>query len=134
MRVVFKKSGGYLRGEGYRVMEEALATVASFNAVYSQNDDMMLGALEAMENAGITSEKVLTIGTDAVPEALTAIREGQLDATIQHPIGMAEIALEELVDYLRTGNLPEWKEYLVEPWVITSENISTGDFYSVIQD
>jgi ABC-type sugar transport system substrate-binding protein len=134
MKVVFKKCGGYLRDEGYRVMEEALATVAGFNAVYSQNDDMILGAMEAMENAGITPEKIVTIGTDAIPKALIAIREGRLDATIQHPISIAEVALEKLVHYLKTGNLPEWKEHLVKPWVITSENISTGDFYPIIQD
>jgi len=134
MKVVFKKSGGYLRDEGYRVMEEALATVAGFNAVYSQNDDMILGAIEAMENAGIPPQKILTIGTDGIPKALIAIREGRLDATIQHPISIADIALEKLVHYLKTGNLPEWKEHLVKPWVITSENISTGDFYSVIKE
>ena len=134
MEVVFKKSGGFFREEGYRVMEEALATVADFDAVYSQNDDMILGALEAMENAGVTPEEVLTIGTDAIPEALIAICEGRLDATTQYPISQAEIALEELVHYLESGDLPEWKEYFVEPWVITSENISTGDFYSMIQD
>ena len=134
MKVVFKKCGGYLSDEGYRVMEEALATVAGFNAVYSQNDDMILGAMEAMENAGIPPQKIVTIGTDAIPKALIAIREGRLDATIQHPISIAEVALEKLVNYLKTGNLPEWKEHLIKPWVITSENISTGDFYHVIQD
>jgi ABC-type sugar transport system substrate-binding protein len=134
MKAVFKKSGGFFRDEGYRVMEEALATVGGFNAVYSQNDDMVLGAIEAMENAGITQQEILTIGTDAIPKALIAIREGRLDATIQYPISQVEIALEKLVYYLKTGKLPGWKEYLVKPWVITSENISTGDFYSVIQD
>lgn len=134
MKVVFKKSGAFLRDEGYRVMEEALATVASFNALYSQDDDMVLGAIEAMENAGIPSEEILTIGTDAIPKALIAVREGRLDGTIQYPISQVEIALEKLVHYLKTGNLPEWKEHLVKPWVITSENISTGDFYSVIQE
>ena len=134
MKVVFKKSGGYLRNEGYRVMEETLATVAGFNAVYSHNDDMILGALEAIENAGIPPEKIVTIGTDAVPKALIAILEGRLDATIQHPISIVDIALEKLVHYLKTGNLPEWKEHLVKPWVITNKNISTGNFYSIIQE
>jgi len=134
MKIVFKKSGGFLRDEGYRIMEEAMAKVVSFDAVYSQNDDMILGAIEAMENAGITPEKVLTIGTDAIPKALIAIREGRLDATTQYPISQVEIALEKLVNYLKTGNMPQWKEHLVKPWVITIENISTGDFYSIIQD
>ena len=80
------------------------------------------------------SGTLLTIGTDAIPEALVAVRDGQLDATIQYPIIQAEIALEKLVHYLETGKLPAWKEYLVKPWVITSKNISTGDFYSVIED
>jgi ABC-type sugar transport system substrate-binding protein len=134
MKVVFQKSGGYLRDEGYRIMEEALATVAGFNAVYSHNDDMILGAIGAIEDAGIRPQKIITVGTDAIPEALIAIREGRLDATIQHPVCIAVIALEELVNYLRTGNPPEWKEHLVKPWIITKENISTGDFYSIIQD
>jgi len=134
MKIVFKKGGGYLRDGGYMVMEEAMAMVADFDAVYSQNDDMVLGALEAMENVGISLEEIVTIGTDAIPKALMAIREGRLDATIQHPISIAEIALEKLMHYLKTGNLPERKEYLVKPWVITSENISAGDFYSVIQE
>ncbi|MBW2648164.1 MAG: substrate-binding domain-containing protein, partial [Deltaproteobacteria bacterium] len=42
MKVVFQKSGGFFREGGYRVMEEALATVANFDAVYSQNDDMRM--------------------------------------------------------------------------------------------
>jgi len=134
MKVVFEKSGGFFRDEGYWVMEEALASVGGFNAVYSQNDDMVLGAIEALENAGIPLEKILTIGTDAIPKALIAVREGRLDATIQYPISQVEIALEKLVHYLKTGSLPEWQEHLVKPWVITRENISTGDFYSVIQE
>ena len=134
MKIVFKKNGAYLYEQGYNVMKEALASVTSFDAIYSQNDDMILGAIEAMEHAGIPSEKILTIGTDAIPKALIAIREGRLDATIQHPISQAEIALEKLVNYLKTGNLPACKELLVKPWVITSENISTGDFYSIIQN
>jgi len=134
MKVVFKKSGGFLRDEGYRVMEEALAKVTRFDAIYSHNDDMILGAIEVLENAGITPEKVLTIGTDAIPNALIAIREGRLDATIQYPIYQVEIALEKLVNYLKTGKLPEWREHLVKPWVITRKNISTGDFYSILQN
>jgi ribose transport system substrate-binding protein len=133
MEVVFQKSGGYLQDKGYIVMKEALATVVYFDAIYAQNDDMILGAIEAIEGAGISPKQIVTIGTDAIPKALIAIREGRLDATIQHPISMAEIALENLVNYLKTGNPPKWKEYLVEPWVITDENISTGDFYYVIQ-
>ena len=114
-------------------MEDALASVPHFDAVYAQNDDMILGAIEAMENAGIPSEQVLTIGTDAIPEALIAIEAGRLDATVQYPISQAEIALEELVEYLQTGSLPDWKTFLVTPWLITKENIDTGDFYIYVQ-
>ena len=134
MKVVFRKSGGFLRDEGYRVMREVIATVADFDAIYSQDDDMVLGALEAMKEAGIRPEDLLIIGTDAIPEALIAIKEGRLDATIQYPISQVDIAMERLVEYLRTGTLPAWKEYLVKPWIITSKNISTSDFYSELQN
>ena len=134
IKIVFKKSGGFLSNKGYKVMEEAIEVVTDFDAVYSQNDDMILGAIKAMEHAGITQKKILTVGTDAIPKALAAIRNGRLDATIQYPVSQVEIALEKLVHYLKTGNLPEWKECLVKPWVITDKNISSSDFYPVIQD
>jgi len=134
LEVVYAQSGKFLREEGYIIMEEALAKVAHFDAIYSQNDDMILGALEAMENAGIDLSTIVTIGTDGIPEALKAIREGRLAGTIQYPISQAEIAIEKLVYYLTDGTLPEWKKYLVKPWVITRKNISTGDFYSLIPD
>ena len=110
MKVIFKKSGGFLREQGHMIMEEAMASVSAFDAVYSQNDDMILGALEAMEQAGIAQESVVTIGTDGIPEALREIDKGRLDATIQYPIVQAEIALERLARFLRTGELPEWKK------------------------
>ena len=125
LKVVFKKSGGFFRKEGYRVIEEALATTPDFDAIYSQNDDMILGALDALKDADIKPEEVLTIGTDAIPDALVAICEGRLDATIQYPISQAEIALEELVRYLKTGKLPEWKEYFFPAMNISFVSIFT---------
>ena len=133
LEVVFRKSGGFFRDKGYLVMKEALATVTQFHAVYSQNDDMILGALEALDQAGLSPDDVVTVGTDAIPEALVALHKGRLDATIQYPIKQVEIAFERLVHFLRTDELPPWKEHLVKPWIITSENIESGDFYTELR-
>lgn len=45
-----------------------------------------------------------------------------------------EIALEMLVNYLRTGTPPKLRKHLVKPWIITRKNLSAGDFYSIIQN
>jgi ABC-type sugar transport system substrate-binding protein len=134
LEVVFCKSGGFLRREGYRIMEEAIASVDHFDAVYSHNDDMILGALEAMENEGYEPEEIVTMGTDGIPEALLAIRDGRLDGTIQYPLQQAEIALETLIDCLRTEKPAPWEEFLVTPWIITAENLFTADLYHLLEE
>jgi ABC-type sugar transport system substrate-binding protein len=88
------------------------------------NDDMALGAMQVVKERGIDVD---IIGFDALPEALAAIQDGGLTATIeQMPGGQSRQALRKLVDYLRNGVEPE-PVTLLTPIAITKDNIDQAE-------
>jgi len=132
LEVVFNQTGEFWREKGMQVMEDAItATGGDFDAVVCQNDDMMMGAIQAIQSAGINVKDVVITGYDGVPDGLRAVRDGLADCTVQYPIGQAPEVLRRLVKYLE-GEAPAEKDYEMPPWVITKENLDTGDFYSLI--
>lgn len=132
LEVVFNQTGEFWREKGMQVMEDAItATKGDFDAVVCQNDDMMMGAIQAILTAGINVDDIVITGYDAVPDGLRAVRDGLADCTVQYPIGQAPEVLGRLVAYLR-GEKPAQKDYEMPPWIITKDNLETGDFYSLI--
>jgi ABC-type sugar transport system substrate-binding protein len=131
LKIVFDQTGEFFREKGMQVMEDAITAVPDFNAVVCQNDDMMMGAIQALKSAGIPRNKYVIVGYDGVPDGLRAVRDGLADCTVQYPIGQAPEVLERLVRYLR-GQKPAEKDYDMPPWIITKDNLKTGDFYSLI--
>jgi ABC-type sugar transport system substrate-binding protein len=132
LQVVFDQTGEFWREKGMQVMEDAItSTGGDFDAVVCQDDDMMVGALQAMQSAGINLKDVVVTGYDGVPDGLRAVRDGLADCTVQYPIGQAPEVLRRLVNYLQ-GKAPAEKDYEMPPWIITKENLDTGDFYSLI--
>ena len=131
LEIVFEQTGEFFREKGMQVMEDAIQAVHDFNAVVCQNDDMMLGAIQALKTAGIDRSKYVITGYDGVPDGLRAVRDGEADCSVQYPIAQAPEVLERLVRYLR-GEKPAEKDYEMPPWIITKDNLETGDFYSLI--
>ena len=129
IEIVYSQTGEFTREQGMAVMEDAIIAAGEFDAVFAHNDDMMMGALQAMKDAGIDLDDVVTISYDGVPDALRAIQDGEHDATIQYPAGQAGMAMTIIIDYLENGTMPENKDDKIDPWVITIDNLDTGDFY-----
>ncbi|WP_207721758.1 sugar ABC transporter substrate-binding protein [Christensenella tenuis] len=82
--------------------EEAMALTENWiqsygdqiNAIFSQNDEMVMGALKAAENNNM-KENMIIVGVDAIPDALQAVKDGRLDATVfQDAYGQATMAVE----------------------------------------
>ena len=66
--------------------------------IVAANDDMALGAIEAVKARGI-ADKVQVIGFDALPEALAAVRDGGLAGTVeQFPGGQSRKAMQIMVE------------------------------------
>jgi ribose transport system substrate-binding protein/inositol transport system substrate-binding protein len=93
--------------------------------IVAGNDDMILGAIEALKARNITG--VVTLGFDALPEALAAVKDGSLTATVeQFPGGQSRGAVDALVKYLRDGVKPE-PLVLLTPVAITKDNINDAE-------
>ena len=83
VRIVATQTADFQRAKGQTVMENLLQVHHDFQAVYAANDEMMLGAIEALEARQIDASKVVTIGYDAIPDAIAYIQAGRLDATVE---------------------------------------------------
>ena len=127
-KIVFEDTAAFDRAKGLSVTESALAGMPKPPDVISAaNDDMALGALEALKARNLLG-KVKLIGFDALPEALGQIKAGNLTATIEQlPGGQVRGALEALVAFLREGKKPDQQVTLLTPIAITSENLNQAE-------
>ncbi|MGN1033820.1 MAG: D-ribose ABC transporter substrate-binding protein [Intestinibacter sp.] len=91
--VVTKQTANFNRSEGMTVMENMLQSNSDIKGVFAHNDEMALGAVEA-----IGSKDIVVIGFDATDDALTAIKDGKMAATVaQKPDLMGQTAVETAV-------------------------------------
>lgn len=122
-------TANFAREDGLKVMEDVITGVGKFDAVFGANDEMILGGLEAIKGSGkMNPRDIITIGFDALPDALRAIKEGTLGATIeQFPGRQAATGFEELVAFLRTGRRPASKILLIRPLLITNANLNQAE-------
>jgi len=127
-KIVFEDTAAFKRDNGLSVTESALAGMPKPPDVIScANDDMALGALEALRARNLTG-KVKLIGFDALPEALGQIKAGNMTATIEQlPGGQVRGAMEILVAYLRDGKKPDQQVTLLTPIAITSDNLNQAE-------
>ncbi len=127
------QTANFSRAEALEVTKTLLTKHGNdIKGIWAANDDMALGALEALEQAG--RDDVAVVGIDAVPDALTAIENGDMTATVssdgpwQGGIGLAigycvatgELAVEDIAE--------EDRAWFAEQFLITEDNV--GEFVS----
>lgn len=111
MQIVQSQSGDFTRTNGKEVMESFLNAVdpSTICAVWSHNDDMLIGAIEAMKEAGIDpGQDILTISVDAIPDIFQAMVDGDANATVELSPNMGGPAFDAIVSYLAGEELPRW--------------------------
>jgi ABC-type sugar transport system substrate-binding protein len=125
---VFEQTANFARDKGLAVAEAGLAGMAEPpDVIVAANDDMALGAMEAVKARGL-SDKIAILGFDALPEALAAVRDGALTATIeQFPGGQSSQAVEILIDKVRNGKDPASNLILLTPIAITKDNLDKAE-------
>ncbi|WP_347562499.1 substrate-binding domain-containing protein [Clostridium sp. BSD2780061688st1 H5] len=111
--VVSSQTANFSRSEGMTVMENILQAQPDLKGVFAHNDEMALGAVEAIGNRDI-----VVVGFDATDDALAAIQQGRMAATVaQKPDLMGATAVETAIS-LVNGETVE-KEIPVEVELIT---------------
>jgi ABC-type sugar transport system substrate-binding protein len=85
LKIIKSQSGDFTRAKGKEVMEAFLkAEGKNIQAAYAHNDDMALGAIQAIEEAGLKPGiDVIVVSIDGVKDAFVAITEGKLNCTVE---------------------------------------------------
>lgn len=121
IKVVFEQTANWKTDEALKLVENWLQTGTEINAIVANNDGMALGALKAVEDAQLL-DKIKIYGLDATPDALAAVKDGRLAATVsQSTTAQGKTAMETIVK-LANGEKVE-PEILVSFTLIDSNNI-----------
>lgn len=104
--IVASQTANYNRAEGLTLMEDLLQTHSDIQAVFAQNDEMALGAFEAIKAAGKEND-IIVVGFDGNDDALKSIEDKEMTATIaQQPVEMGRLAVQAAKDHF-DGNEPD---------------------------
>ena len=92
------------------------------------NDTMALGAVAAIKAAGLT-DKIKVVGFDGSPDAVDAIKAGEMQATVLQPAALiAEMAVEQADKMIKTGSTGQPEKQSIDCELITADN---ADEYGV---
>lgn len=109
MHIIASQSGDFTRSGGQQVMESFLSSIdpATICAVWAHNDDMLIGAVQAMQAAGLNpGVDILTVSVDATNDILQLMVEGHANATVLLSPNMGVQAYQAIRDYLAGETLP----------------------------
>ena len=100
MNIIAKQIADFDRTQGLTVMENILQSKKDIDAVFAQNDEMALGAQKALEDMGM--KDVLIVGFDATDDAVEAVKNGTMAATVaQQPLLIGEVAVNAIDKILK---------------------------------
>lgn len=118
--IVARQAADFDRSKGLNVMENILQAQKNIQAVFAHNDEMALGAIEAIKSSG---RDIVVIGFDGNDDAIKAIKKGKLSATVaQQPELIGQKSVQAAIDVLQ-GKKVE-KKIAVPLKLVTKENVS----------
>ena len=111
----------FSRGKAQSVAKSILSKSSDYDFVIANGDDMILGALSAVQSAGLLGKVLLYCSVDGLPEVLDDIKSGQIVSTVfQNPEGQGEGGIMAAAMYL-DGRKDLPKEILI-PFVLTDKS------------
>jgi len=106
IEIVASQAADFNRDRGLTVFENILQAQPEIDGVFAHNDEMVLGAIAAAEAAG--RKGIVFVGFDAVDDAVKAVKDGRLAATVaQQPKEMGLLGVEYAVKYLNGETIPD---------------------------
>lgn len=112
------------RTQGYNKMQSIIQATPDFTAVISGNDEMALGAIAALKEAGML-DQVTVGGFDGSPDAVEAVKAGEMAYTVLQPVAVfAEQAVRQADHYIKNGEpLVAEEKQLFDCALITADNV-----------
>ncbi|MFS0700203.1 ABC transporter substrate-binding protein [Cellulomonas sp. 179-A 4D5 NHS] len=120
LKIIASQTGNFTRSEGKTVMEGFLQANPDIDLVFAHNDDMGLGALEAIEAAGkVPGVDIKIVAVDAVKDGMQALADGKFNFLVEcNPLLGPQLA--EIVKQVDAGETPE-KRIITEETTFTQE-------------
>ena len=127
IEIIASQTGDFTRAMGKEVMESFLKTYDDIDGVWCHNDDMALGAIEAIKEAGLKpGEDIKIVGVDGVKGAFEAILAGEMNATVECTPILANQIFDTAAK-LKAGES-------VEKWIKSNDGVYTADMAADVID
>ena len=112
--LAFRASGDFTQAKGQELVESVLAAKTDFNVIYSENDNMAYGAIDALKKAGLRpGEDVVIVSFDASSTALRMILSGEISYDVEcNPLHGPRV--RSIIEQLRRGETPPKYTYVEE--------------------
>jgi erythritol transport system substrate-binding protein len=124
LKKVAKQSANWDQQEAFTKMETILQRNRNIDGVIAGNDTMALGAVAAIKSAGLT-KKIKVVGFDGSPDAVSAIKKGQMDATVLQPAALiSREAVQQADQYIKNGKASKPEKQSIDCVLVTKDNAS----------
>lgn len=123
-KILDQQPADFTTAKGKEVMEQYLQKYEDIDVLFSQNDDMTFGAIEALREAGIyvgEGDDIRILSIDGGKDALQLVADGVIDVDVECNPEQGEM-VAEVIRKMENGEKVE-KEYIVKDCVFTKENV-----------
>src|ERR687894_368964 len=121
MEVVASQTANFVRTEGQTVMEQLLQSNPDLTAVYAHNDEMALGAVQAIRDAGKEPGKdIKIVSIDGTEGAVQALAQGQLNGVVESNPRFGPLAFQTVEKFLNGDSIPQ--KIIISDRIYTPEN------------
>ena len=123
MKIIEEQTGNWSRTQGTDLMTNWLSAGITFDALVSNNDEMAIGAIQALKAAGVDMKDVVVAGIDATQDALAAMEAGDLDVTVfQDAAGQGKGALDTALSLAKGEQVS--REVFIPFQLVTPANVA----------
>ena len=133
MKRVARQSANWDQQEAFTKMETIIQRNRDIDGVIAGNDTMALGAVAALKAAGLL-DKVKVVGFDGSPDAVDAVKKGEMVATVLQPAALiAEMAVEQADQMIKNGEASEPEKQSIDCELVTKENADEFGVFERLQ-
>jgi simple sugar transport system substrate-binding protein len=120
LKIIASQTGDFTRAKGKEVMQSFLQAHKDIDVLYAHNDDMGLGAIQAIEAAGLVPGKdIIIITVDAVRDGMQAAAEGKINFIVECNPLLGPQLMEAVIAVVEGREVP--KRIVTEEGTFTSE-------------
>jgi len=121
LKLVAAQSANWSQSEAFQKTETILEAHGEIAGIIAGNDTMALGAAAAVKSAGLS--RIRVVGFDGSPDAIDAIRAGEIQATALQPaVYISKLAVDEADRFLKTGSTGKPEEQIIACDLVTRAN------------